>query len=172
MSDGRARRPIDEHRFHRVLPLDPKVPGLRLRIDRTDEELTHLHEEIVLPERVNTVAHRIVESRAEIELTEEGVRWLARQLATLVAEMDMQSARRPLAIVEDHSSPWGVRQAIDGGVRQDLVDAMNKLSARSINALENDSVAEHDLYQEAIEHLVEVGRLCERAMKAGSDGAA
>lgn len=76
------------NRFFRVLPCDPKVPGLRLRIERSADELTELVEETVLPERVDRQANRVLKEHAQIWLTEAHVRWLHGALTDLVKEMD------------------------------------------------------------------------------------
>ena len=51
---------------------------------------------------------------------------------------------------------------------EDIESAMSKIGDRAANANANDSLAEHDIYQLAIEHLHEALRLCERAREAGS----
>jgi hypothetical protein len=77
-----------DDRFFRVLPCDPKVPGLRLRAD----ELTELVEETVLPERVDRQANRVLETHDHIWLTEAHVRWLHGALGELVKTMDEADA--------------------------------------------------------------------------------
>jgi len=75
-------------RFVRLHHWDPKMPGLRLRLDWHRGDNAEFVEETTLPERVmNPDAYR-KQCHEHIWLTTQNVRWLHEALGELLAEME------------------------------------------------------------------------------------
>jgi hypothetical protein len=84
-------------RFVRIRPAEQVGDdrGVRLRVEREDEELTEIVEEKTLPERVRNPDANHVELLERLWLTEQDVRWLHHVLGELVFDMDIKARATP-----------------------------------------------------------------------------